>query len=106
MPNGNHKYTMLRISFFHQSSFELIYLSFEHMASASLAMDIERLQRYGLLFLPQINTTGKIVGITWQVGKKQWPDSGKLAGGTENSLCLLPEEQVRSFTENDEDWTL
>jgi len=41
------------------------------MASASLAMDIERLQRYGLLFLPQINTTGKIVGITWQVGKKQ-----------------------------------
>ena len=61
------------------------------MPSASLAVNIERLQRYGLLFLPHINTTGEIVGITWQVGNKQWPDSGKLAGGTEKSLCLLPE---------------
>ena len=41
------------------------------MPSASLGMDIERLPRYGLLFLPQINTIGNIAGITWQVGKKQ-----------------------------------
>lgn len=41
------------------------------MLAATLAVDIERLQRHGLLFLTEINTTEKMDGITWQVGDNQ-----------------------------------